>query len=29
MSVGKHEVTVVIPTFNEEKAIGLVLDELF
>lgn len=29
MSVGKHEVTVVVPTFNEEKAIGLVLDELF
>lgn len=29
MSVGKHQVTVVIPTLNEEKAIGLVLDELF
>jgi len=28
MSVGKHEVTVVVPTFNEEQAIGLVLDEL-
>jgi len=28
MSVGKHEVTVVIPTFNEEQAIGLVIDEL-
>ena len=29
MPVGKHQVTVVIPALNEEKAIGLVLDELF
>jgi dolichol-phosphate mannosyltransferase len=29
MSISKDQVTVVIPTFNEEEAIGLVLDELF
>jgi len=29
MPIDKSEVTVVVPTFNEEKAIGLVLDELF
>lgn len=29
MPVGKHQVTIVIPALNEEKAIGLVLDELF
>jgi len=29
MTIDKSEVTVVVPTFNEEKAIGLVLDELF
>jgi len=28
MPIGKDLVTVVVPTFNEEKAIGLVLDEL-
>jgi len=28
VSIGKHEVTVVIPTFNEEQTIGLVIDEL-
>ena len=28
MAVSKDTVTVVIPTFNEEKAIGLVLDEV-
>ena len=27
-AVGKDEVTVVIPTFNEEQAIGMVLDEV-
>jgi DNA-binding response OmpR family regulator len=27
-SIGKDEVTVVVPTMNEEEAIGLVLDEL-
>jgi len=27
--LGKGMVTVVIPPFNEEEAIGLVLDELF
>jgi len=29
MAVSKDTVTVVIPTFNEEEAIGMVLDELF
>ena len=29
MAIRREEVTVVIPTFNEEKAIGMVLDELF
>jgi dolichol-phosphate mannosyltransferase len=28
MNVDKDQVTIVIPTFNEEKAIGLVLEEL-
>jgi len=28
MVIGKDMVTVVIPTFNEEEAIGLVLDEV-
>jgi len=28
MAIGKDEITVVVPTFNEEKAIGLVLDEV-
>ena len=28
MAIGKDMVTVVVPTFNEEKAIGLVLDEV-
>ena len=29
MAIGKDQVTVVVPTYNEEKAIGMVLDELF
>jgi len=29
MVIGKDLVTVVVPMFNEEKAVGLVLDELF
>ena len=29
MVIGKDLVTVVVPTINEEQAIGLVLDELF
>ncbi len=29
MPISKDMVTVVVPTFNEEEAIGLVLDELF
>lgn len=29
MAAGKDQVTVIVPTFNEEKAIGLVLDELY
>jgi len=29
MSISKDQVTIVIPTLNEEKAIGPVLDELF
>jgi len=28
MAIGKDLVTVVVPTFNEEQAIGLVIDEL-
>jgi dolichol-phosphate mannosyltransferase len=28
MAISKDEVTIVIPTFNEEKAIGMVLDEV-
>ena len=28
MAIGKDMVTVVVPTFNEEKAIGMVLDEV-
>ena len=29
LAISKDMVTVVVPTFNEEEAIGMVLDELF
>ena len=29
MAIGKDLVTVVVSTFNEEEAVGMVLDELF